>query len=238
MTFMIAFFKIILYDPLVYSLIFLYNYAAFHDLGMAIILLTIVIRFILYPLFYKSFLNQTLLQRLQPAIEKIQHDHKHDREKQAQAMLALYKQHRVNPFSGFLLLFIQLPILIALYRVFLYPPVELSSSFLGLIDLSKSSILIVGLAVLVQYIQSRLTLPKLEPGKEVPPATKVAQQMAVIGPLLTLFILWRLPAAIGLYWLVSSLFSLLQQLYINKKIKDKYGDFKTDNSANTGENRV
>ncbi len=215
---MIAFFKLILYTPLLNLLIFLYNNVAFQDLGVAIILLTLIIRFVLYPLFYKSFLNQTLMQKLQPVITKIQHEHKHDREKQAQALMALYKEHKVNPFSSFLLLLIQLPILIALYHVFLNTPEGLSPTFLGLIDLSKTSILIVGLAAVAQYIQGKLTLPKIKPNEEVPQATKIAQQMVYIGPAITLVILWTLPAAIGLYWLISSLFSLAQQLYINRKI--------------------
>ncbi len=215
---MIAFFKLILYTPLLNSLIFLYNNVAFQDLGLAIILLTLIIRFILYPLFYKSFLNQTLMQKLQPKITQIQHEHKHDKEKQAQALMALYKEHKVNPFSSFLLLLIQLPILIALYHVFLNPPAELSHMFLGLIDLSETSIIIVGLAAVAQYIQGKLSLPKTKPNEEVPQATKIAQQMVYVGPAITLLILWRLPAAIGLYWLVSSLFSLLQQIYINRKI--------------------
>jgi|SRR3989344_392757 len=235
---MIAFFKLILYTPLLNSLVFLYHNVAFQDLGIAIVLLTLIIRFILYPLFYKSFLNQTLMQKLQPEITRLQYEHKHDKEKQAQALLALYREHKVNPFSSFLLLLVQLPILIALYHVFLNPPVELSPMFLGLIDLSKTSIMIVGLAAIAQYIQGKLTLPKTKPGVEVPQVTKIAQQMVYIGPAITLLILWRLPAAIGLYWLISSAFSLFQQIYINKKIEKKYGNLKTDNSTNIGKDRI
>lgn len=227
---MIQFFKIILYNPLLYSLVFLYRYVTFQDLGVAIIILTIIIRIILFPLFFKSFLNQTLLQKLQPLIAKIQHDHRHNREKQAQALLALYKEHKVNPFSSFIILAIQLPILIALYQVFLVPPPELSPSFLNLIDLSKPSNIVVGLAVITQYFQGKLTLPKTKTSQENSPAAKVAQQMIFIGPLFTLLILWRLPAAVGLYWLVSNLFSVAQQLYINKKIENDYGNIKTNNS--------
>lgn len=235
---MIAFFKLILYTPLLNLLIFLYNNVAFQDLGIAIILLTLIIRFILYPLFYKSFLNQTLMQKIQPEITKIQHEHKHNKEKQAQALMALYREHKVNPFSSFLLLLVQLPILIALYQVFLSPPADLSPMFLNLIDLSKTSILIVGLAAVAQYIQGKLTLPKIKPNEEVPQTTKIAQQMVYIGPAITLVILWTLPAAVGLYWLVSSAFSLGQQLYINKKINKIYGDVKTDNSTDIGKDRL
>lgn len=218
---MLYFLKLIFYDPLLYTLIILYRYVAFQDLGVAIVLLTILIRLILYPLFYKSFLSQTLMQKLQPAIEKIQHDHRHDREKQAQVLMALYREHKVNPFSSFLLLFIQLPVLIGLYNVFLHPPVELSNISLGLLDLSKTSIVIVVLAVIAQYLQGKLSLPKTENiiTKESQ-AARMARQMIFIGPALTGLILWSLPAAVGLYWLVSSVFSIGQQLIINKKIKE------------------
>ncbi len=109
----------ILYRPLFNALIFLYQYFSFHDLGIAIILLTIILRLILFPLFHKGAKDQAILQRLAPKIKEIQTNHKNDREKQSKALLDLYRQHKVNPFSGFLLLLVQLPILIALYRVFL-----------------------------------------------------------------------------------------------------------------------
>ena len=112
-------FNEILYKPLYNALVFLYQYITLEDLGLAIILLTILIRFILYPLFYKSIKSQALLQKIQPEIQKIQHNHKDNREKQAQELMALYRQHKVSPFSSFLMILVQLPVLIALYRLFL-----------------------------------------------------------------------------------------------------------------------
>src|SRR3989338_7089858 len=111
-------FQTLFYNPLFNLLIFIYNNFAFQDLGLAIIFLTLFIRIIFLPLFYKSTKNQILIQRLQPELNKIQHDHKDNKEKQAQAMMDLYKKHNVNPFSSFLMLFIQLPVLIAIYRLF------------------------------------------------------------------------------------------------------------------------
>src|SRR3989338_3426985 len=131
-------FNTILYQPLFNALVFLYKYVAFEDLGVAIILLTLVIRLVLYPLFYKSFKNQTLMQRLQGQIRKIQHDHKDNKEKQAQALMALYREHKVNPFSGLIMIIIQLPVLITLYQLFLngFTPESMSNlySFLTPLD--------------------------------------------------------------------------------------------------------
>lgn len=229
-----AFFNTILYQPLFNALVFLYNTVAFQDLGIAIILLTLVVRLILYPLFYKSFRNQTLMQKLQPEIQKIQHNHKHDREKQARVLMELYRQHRVNPFSSFLLILVQLPILIVLYRLFLqgitpdsfanlYPfvpaPAVLHHSFLGLIDLQSRSILIVVLAAVLQYGQGRLSLPRRREGDQDSSQAKMGRSMVWIGPILTVVILATLPAAVGVYWFASSAFSIIQQIVINKQLK-------------------
>ena len=226
-------FRTLFIIPLINALIFFYNTIAFQDLGLAIIFLTLFIRIILFPFFHKGTKNQILLQRLQPKIKKIQEDHKNEKEKQAQAMMELYKEHKVNPFSSILLLFIQLPVLIALYQVFwrdlspemfqsLYSfistPAELHTTFLGLIDMKEKSILIVGLAAVFQYIQGYLTLPKIEKGKELSAPEKMGRQMVYFSPVITLVILSSLPSAVGLYWIVTGLFSIAQQIYINKTI--------------------
>ncbi|MEK7193751.1 MAG: YidC/Oxa1 family membrane protein insertase [Patescibacteria group bacterium] len=227
-------FNEILYRPLLNALVFLYNTISFGDLGVAIILLTILIRLILFPLFYKGAKDQAIIQRLAPKIKEIQKNHKEDKQKQATAMMELYKQHKVNPLSGFLLLLIQLPILIALYWVFLKGlseqsfnilysfvsrPDTLDHYFLGLIDLSAKNIIVVVAAALVQYFQGKLSLPKNnKPTKDLSPAERIGRQMVFIGPVLTLVILYNLPSAVGLYWLTTSLFSVIQQIIINKRI--------------------
>lgn len=238
-------FNTLLVQPLFNALVFLYQYVAFQDLGMAIILLTIIIRIILYPLFYKSFHNQAVIQRISPTIQKIQQEHKNNKEEQAKALLDLYKSHKVNPFSGFLLIIVQLPILIALYKVFLsgispdtlqnlysfiIPPQEINHFFLNLIDLSKESIIIVILAAVFQYLHGKKMLPKNKAvDSKAAPAAKIAKQMIWMGPILTVVILFNLPSAVGLYWMTTSAFSLLQQVYINKKV---YGTGENNNSKN------
>lgn len=249
---MSSFFNVILHQPLFNALVFLYNTVAFQDLGVAIILLTIVVRFILYPLFYHSFKNQTLMQKIQPEIQRIQHDHKGDREKQAQALMALYKVHKVNPFSSFFLILVQLPILIVLYQLFLTgfsadaltnlysfvpAPAEIHNSFLGLIDLGGKSILMVVLAAVLQYFQGKLSLPKPKDGDgaaQESPTAKVGRSMVFIGPILTALILTSLPAAVGLYWLTSSGFSIFQQIIINRSLKKNDGRIQSENKKSSG----
>jgi YidC/Oxa1 family membrane protein insertase len=244
-------FQTLFFDPLFNILIFLYNTVAFQDFGLSIILLTLLVRIIFAPLFYKSAKNQIVMQRLQPEIKKIQHNHKDNREKQAQVLMELYKTHNVNPFSGFLMLIVQLPVLIAIYRIFLQgfspeifdhlysfisKPDHLNALFLGLINLEKRSILIVGLAAIVQYLQGNLALPKIEKEQALSAAERISRQMVYLGPILTVVILSTLPAAIGLYWLVTSAFSVVQQIYINKRLnkKEENGQrtIQTNNSKN------
>ena len=216
-------FHTLLTEPLLASLNFFYNYLAFQDLGIAIILLTFAIRLILFPLFYKSFRNQTILQKIQPEVVKVQQQHKHDKEKQATALMELYKQHKVNPFSGFLLILIQLPILIALYQVFLNPPAGLSSTFLGFVDLKQRNLLIIVLAAGLQYFQGKLSMPSPsaggQPDQENNPSLKMAKNMLFLGPLMTLVVLYNISSAVGLYWLATTVFSIGQQVIINKQLR-------------------
>ena len=144
----------IFYRPILNALIFFYNTIAVHDFGLAIIFVTLVIRFVLYPFFHKGTKHQMMMQRLQPKIKKLQEAHKDDKVKQSEALMALYKEHGVNPFLGIVLLLIQLPIMLALYWVvrsglgtgaltglysFVAQPSSINPIFLGLINLAKPS---------------------------------------------------------------------------------------------------
>lgn len=222
----------IIYRPLLNTLIFFYNTIAFHNLGVAIIFFTIFVRLLLYPLFHKSTRQQMIMQRLAPHVKRIQDEHKHDREKQTRALMDLYHEHGVNPFSSFLFLLVQLPILIALFAIFrnvgsdfspfLYSfirsPGILNPLFLGLINLGRPSILIVSLAALSQYFQGKLTLPPQQGNEKS--ANDVARMMIYLAPVLTIAIFYNFPAAVGLYWIVSSLFSIGQQIVIKRHLQE------------------
>lgn len=235
-----SFFYIILYQPLFNSLVWLYNSAPGHDFGIAIILLTIIIKAILYPTSVKAVKSQRGLQKLQPQLLELQKKYKDDKEKQAKEIFDLYKREKINPFSGLFLALIQIPILIALYQVFwnglkvgeltkvLYSfvlnPGQINPMFLQLIDLSKPNMWLAVLAGIVQYIQTKMLLPQMAApttGKDkVPDFSQVMQkQMVYIFPVMTVVILISLPSALGLYWIISGVFSIIQQYYILKKSK-------------------
>lgn len=226
-------FHLLLTQPLFNALVVLYKYVTFGDLGIAIILLTVIIRFILYPLFYKAMRSQSIMQKIQPEIAKIQKEYKSDREQQAIKMMALWKEHKVNPFASFGLIFVQLPILIAMYRVFLhgfapetfqdlYPlltaPETVNNISFGLLDLTQQSTVVLILAVAAQYLQSRLALPKIKEGETLSKAQLTSRRMVFIAPAITLIILMQFPAALGLYWLTTSLFSIMQQRIVNRQL--------------------
>lgn len=116
---MIAFFKTILFYPILNGVIILYNYLPPHDLGLVIIALTFLIRLALSPLSYKAARAQKKIAKIQPKIKKIQDKYKDNKEKQAQKLMEVYRKYKVNPIAGLLPLLVQLPIIISLYRVFI-----------------------------------------------------------------------------------------------------------------------
>lgn len=232
-----VFIKTILYQPLFNALIFLVWLMPNHSVGLAIIVLTIVLRIILMPSSAKSITAQKQMQELQPEIEKVKEKYKDNREAQSKAMMDLYKQNKINPLGGCLPLLIQLPILIILYYVFrngldtshfnlLYSftpkPDYMNSTFLW-INLTKPSIYLAILAGLLQFWQTKQLMPK-KPAVQAKTGDKASQlqnmlsgQFTYIMPVFTVMIAMSLPAALSLYWSVTSLFSVAQQWWFIKK---------------------
>ncbi len=217
---MSSLFHAYIYEPVFAVLVWIHQVVPPHDLGISIILLTIAVRIVLLPLFWKSAKDQSILQTLQPKVKEIQDNHKGDREAQGRALMALYREHKVNPLSGIFFLLLQLPIFIALFQIFtreLGNAVFDSHTFLGLINLDEKSIAIALLAAGLQYIQARL-MPQGKGANEG--AAKMTRLFALFaGPAISLIVLTSLPSALGLYWVASTVFSVGQQIVINKTIK-------------------
>ena len=226
-----------LYRPLFNGLIFLYNTISFHDFGVAIILFTLAIRLILYPLNQKAIRSQKALNTLQPQIKEIQQKLKGDRQKQAQAMMELYQKNKINPASGCLPLFLQLPILLALYQVFwnglnperlsaLYSfvsrPEMVNPLFLGFLDLSKGSPAMAILAGIFTFWQSKMMISKNSlKGNPGDFSAMMNKQMLFLMPLITVFIAWKLPAGLALYWVVMTLFGIGQQYLVLRQKNER-----------------
>mgnify|MGYP001563294983 FL=1 len=219
----------ILVPVLLNVLILFYNIIP--DIGVVIILLTMLIRLALAPSFHKSLKSQAAMTAIQPKMNEIREKYKNDQQAQAKAMMDLYKEHKVNPFSSCLPLLIQLPILISLYFVFtqaltgeltgLYSfikrPEHLSPMFLGLLDLSKPSHVLAVLAGLSQFWQSKLMAPKGGSGPTDSTQKIMSMQMTYMLPVVSVVIAWNFPAGLPLYWVVTTLFGIGQQYIINRQ---------------------
>jgi YidC/Oxa1 family membrane protein insertase len=206
-------------------------------MGVAIIALTILVRLALLPSTMKSLLAQKKLKDLQPEIEKIKKDHGHDQEKMAKATMELYQRHGVNPLSSCLPLLIQFPIFIALYQVFfrlaqsgqlnmLYPfiskPEVINTHFLWF-DLAKPDhfYILPVLAGATLFWQSKMMTPGQKTEKKEQKTadfqTMLSKQMLYLFPLMTVFIALRLPSALALYWVITTLFGIIQQYLILRR---------------------
>ena len=227
-------FNVILYQPLFNALILLYDYIPGHDFGVAVIALTILIKFVLYPLGAQAIRSQKALSELQPKMKALQEKFKNNKEEQTKAVMELYKQEKINPLSGCLPLLVQLPILIALFQVFwrgfgeerfhfLYSfvpyPGQINTTFFGLVDLAEASIALALLTGVAQFIQTKMITPKQKTAKKGASdfSSMMQKQMLYFFPVFTIFILWRLPSAVALYWLVTTLFTIGQQYIMMRK---------------------
>ncbi len=234
-----AIFTTFFYQPILNLLVFLYNISPFSDIGIAILLLTIVIKLALWPLNNSSIKSQKALQDLQPKIDELKKIHKDNKIALSQATMDLYKNNKVNPFSSCLPLLIQLPFLIAVFQVFrdgvnskldlVYPfitnPGSIDMISFGFVDLAQPNIYLAVLAGLAQFWQSKMMLAKkpvikTEGSKDENMAAIMSKQMTYVMPVVTVFIGIKLPGGLTLYWFVLTLLTALQQLLIFKKKKE------------------
>lgn len=223
-----------IYEPIYNTLIFIAQHITAHDVGLAVVIVTIVIRFILLPLSKKSIVSQHKMRLLEPKLQEIKTQGL-DKQQEAQAQFALYKQEGINPFSGCLYMLIQLPILFALYFSFmkgvhqpdhLYPFLStdgLSNIFVGLIDITKPFLPLAVLAGITQAIQAFLmpTPSAAGEGFQAQFSKSLSTQTKYILPIIIIFIAAKLASAVALYWVITNLFSIGQELYFRKTVRSK-----------------
>lgn len=232
----------VLYEPLVNALAFLVSIVPGGDVGLAVILLTIFVKLALYPLSQRSIESQLKMNLLAPDLKKIKANGA-SKEEQARQTFELYKQSKTNPFSGCLLILIQIPIIFALYYVFLKgvdidngllysfikAPVTINMNFLGILDIGQKSLILALLAGVSQYFQA-LFMPKPPtPEKSDKPGGSFQEnftksmhtQMKYVFPFVVAFITYSVSGAVALYWITSNVFAIVQQLYANKKENKK-----------------
>jgi len=246
---MITIFHELIYQPIYNILIFIYDIFPGGDFGVAIIIVTVLLKSAMIPLSKKQIESQKRMQEIQPELKKIQEKYKNDKERQTKEVMNFYKNNKVNPFSGCLPIIVQIIFLIAIYRViinisdaglvvnnsdlysFVRNPGEINKTFIGIVDLLKPSIPIAVLAAAAQFWQTKmmitnkknkdsLLVEKKDKEKSEPDFAEIMnKQMMILGPMLTLFIGVKFAAGLTIYWLFSTLFSVFQQIYIFRKEK-------------------
>ncbi len=232
-------FTTIFYQPVLNLLIWLYNVIPGHDIALAIIALTIIVKVILWPLSAKSIASQRAMQTIQPKIDalKKKYPDPKDREAMTKEMMALYKEEKVNPFSSCLPLLIQLPFFWAIFKVFqdqlvgkastlVYPfvfnPGPLNTIAFGLLDFSKPNMVLAVLAGVAQFFQAKM-MPTQKPAikgessKDENMAAIMNKQMLYIFPVLTVVICLGLPAGLAFYWFLTTVLTIVQQKMMFKK---------------------
>ncbi|MBT3704488.1 YidC/Oxa1 family membrane protein insertase [Candidatus Peregrinibacteria bacterium] len=239
------------YRPIYNALIFFIHVLPGNSLGLAIILLTILIRTILLAPSQKAMKAQRRMQEVQPMIEKIKEKYKGDQQRISQETMTLWKTQKVNPMGSCLPLLLQFPVLIALFWVvkgglnpdnsyLLYTTYEnfsllnIDTAFLGL-DLLKPNVYVLPVIIgLLQFGQMKLSMHKK--GKKTAAKKEMAMannMMMYAMPVMIAVFTASLPAGVGVYWGTSTLYGIIQQVFVNKGFdkpgkKDKPDDKNSD----------
>ena len=231
-------FHSVFYNPIYNALVALVALIPGGDVGIAVIIITILIRLILLPFSLSAARAQRAMKVLEPRIKDLKEKHKGDKEKEALETWALYREARVNPFASFLTLFIQLPVLLALYWVFVYEPfsaintarlysftpvpTHISMAFLGLISVAGKSILLAFLAGATQYFQAHLALSgTMQPsgsGMQADFQKVMGTQLKYVFPIIIAVLSYTTSAAVALYFVTTNIAGCLQELHVRRKL--------------------
>jgi YidC/Oxa1 family membrane protein insertase len=199
----------LLAQPLFVVLTFLFGF--FKNYGVAIILLTVMIKIVFWPLTHKSYSSMKSMQKLQPEMQKMRDKYKNDKERLNKEMMALYKTHSVNPLGGCLPMLVQIPVFFALYQVLLNSIALRHAPFaFWLMDLSAKdpyyiTPVLMGASMFVQQ--------KMTPTTADPMQAKIFMMM----PIVFTFMFLNFPSGLVIYWLVNNLLTILQQYFIHRK---------------------
>lgn len=231
-------FHTIFYIPLYNALIFLTSSFA-GSLGLAVVGLTLLVKLVLAPLSHKSIVSQIEQKKLQPLIEDLKKKYP-DQKEQSAKMMELYKEHKTNPFAGCLLIILQLPVIIALYQVFLsgavinsaelysfvHAPDTIKGMFLGFDMVAKGSIILAVLAGASQFLQMHLSpamqntpvsAPTGDP--KVDMMTSMTKSMKYTMPVMIAVFAYAVPGAVALYWFISNVCMIAQERFVMMRMK-------------------
>lgn len=233
----------IFFDPVYNSLVFFIDTVRGGDVGLAIVFTVVLVKVVILPLSLKAARTQLVMRELQPKLNEIKEKYKEQRETQALKTMEIFKEAKVNPFSSILLLFIQIPIIIALYfsvargggiplpeinidllYSFVKIPETVNMIFLGFVDIAAKSFPLALLAGITQFIHTKMTLPPAKPkdpnkGPDFKEdfARSMNMQMRYVMPGIIFVVAYSISAAIALYFTISNIMSIGQELVVRKK---------------------
>lgn len=232
-------FNAVIYNPLYNGLVYLVGIIPTHDVGIAVVLLTIVVRIIVYPLSRRAVQAQLDMKKVAPEVTKIRDKYKEDKAGESKAIFALYKENDIHPFASFLLILVQFPVLIGLYWVFsrggwpvidaarLYPfvhvPAAVNMMFLGIQNMAGHSPVLAFLAAATQFTYTRLSMgPRgVKTATEASFSDDMAKSLDVqarfVLPAVIGVIAYSVVAAAPLYWVTSNSFMILQEYLAGRR---------------------
>ncbi len=198
--------------PLLHSLKLLYRYV--HNYGLAIIVITVILKILFFPLTHKSYKSMKEMQKLQPMMQKLKDKFKDDRDGLNRAVMELYKTHKVNPMGGCLPMIVQIPVFFGLYKALMFS-IELRHApfYFWLQDLSAKDPYYVTPIIMgaTMFIQQKMTPTNMDP---------VQAKMMLALPVVFTFMFLSFPSGLVLYWLVNNILTIAQQAYINRTLKE------------------
>lgn len=189
----------------------------FPSYALAIIMISILIKIILYPLMQKQMKSTMNMQEVQPKLEYLQKKYKNNPEKMNEEVMKLYKEYDINPMAGCLPLLIQMPILIGLFaalRQYDFQPLE-HAAFFWIPNLGEKDpfFILPVLVALTMFLQQKISMATTPSAAENP----TMKTMLYVMPAMMLFVCWSMPAGLCLYWAFFSILSIVQQFFMNKQ---------------------
>ena len=234
---MVDLFYTLIYIPLYNALVGIVSFMPEAELGIAIILLTFFVKILILPLTLKASRVQKIVREMQPALDALKKEYKDDRQTLAIKTMDLYREYKINPFTFFIPLLVQFPVIFGLFFVFsrgglpnidtniLYSfipiPENINMFFLGFIDLGAKSAPLALLTGLTTYMQMHIVMPKIEVRSKDATFKQDFQrslniQMRYVFPVAMAGFSYFLPGAVALYWIISNLFQIAQEKYVRR----------------------
>jgi YidC/Oxa1 family membrane protein insertase len=229
--------------PIYNLLVYLIGIVPGGDVGLAVILVTLIVKAVVMPLSISAVRTQRAMKVIEPELKAIKEKYKDDAEKQAKETFALYKKYRINPFASFATLLIQLPILLALYWVFrgealphidiasLYTfvpiPSHIATSLFGLLPVTGKSIILAAAAGVTQFLQAYFAVPTPAKAEKSTMSEDFGRAMAMqaryVIPFIIALVAYETSGAVALYFVTANIVTVIQEFIVRKRpiIKEK-----------------